>query len=343
MGLTNFPNGVTSFGLPVMPGVPSTQGKLFHLVPAKTGNYYANLSRNNISDDLIFTTLATAYAAMTDGQGDTLLVYPGIHAVTAGVEWAKSDCRIIGMGSPNQLAGTTTPVTGSVALRCTTTGVSYVLKVSAHHLYVDGVQFINNAANTGNHCDVMFGAGSRNGLFVNCGFRGGNNTTQTQNATAGIPLWVAAETAAGNGTKFVNCWIGSSGNAARTKGPGCIHVVSGAAKGLHFEFDNCRFASRIQTANANGTCLINIPATAIGRYWYFKQCLFYNFWNNHTDKLDYCIRDANQETKDIIFDNCSLVGIEYWSDAHAATSSIWTTVANAGTDGGKAAVVKVSG
>lgn len=340
MGISNFPHGISSFGIPVFGGgIPAGPGKVFHLVKSKasTDVYYSYLLENSIDDSMIYDSLSSVYDQMTSGQGDTLLVYPGNHIQTASLTWDKDDCRIIGMGSPNQLPGTTSPITGSVVLSTATTTVGSVLNITAHHLYMRGVQTMNNAAATTNYCDVMIGAGSRNLLFENCGFRGGSNTTQCQNATAGIPIWVANAATAGNGTKFVNCWIGSSGNTTRTKGPGCIYFAAGSAKGLNFEFENCRLSTRIETNNSDDVCMVHLAGNyASDRYLLFKDCLFYNFWENKGGLLDFAIKDANGTSHDTILMNCAMVGIDAWSNVPTHT---WTNIANAESDGGKGIVV----
>ena len=102
MGYTNFPHGITSFGVPVMPIGALGPGEVFHLVAAKasTDPYYDYLYRNSVDDGHIFSTLAAAYAACTTNQGDNILVYPGTYTTTAELDWDKDHTTVYGMGGP---------------------------------------------------------------------------------------------------------------------------------------------------------------------------------------------------------------------------------------------------
>jgi hypothetical protein len=79
MGTTNFSGGVSSYGVPVLPGVPLTTGK-YWFVCNRTG---ANGSNGNPGDraDQPFATMQGAIAACTAGNGDVIIVGPG-HAET---------------------------------------------------------------------------------------------------------------------------------------------------------------------------------------------------------------------------------------------------------------------
>jgi hypothetical protein len=50
-------------------------GTDFYVVPNKgTDKFYAGLKKNGITDDRIFTTIASGYTNLTSGSGDTLYV-----------------------------------------------------------------------------------------------------------------------------------------------------------------------------------------------------------------------------------------------------------------------------
>lgn len=78
MGFTNFPNGLTSFGVPVMGGGPQ--------VPFTTGNYYfvdsgTGLSTNPGTFAEPMATIDQAVNKCTASNGDVIVVFPG-HAET---------------------------------------------------------------------------------------------------------------------------------------------------------------------------------------------------------------------------------------------------------------------
>lgn len=96
MGLTNFPNGLASFGVPVLPSQASTTGAVF-FVDSATGS-----NGNSGSDPTkAFATIDYAIERCTANKGDTIYVMPG-HAETisaaAGINVDVAGVRIIGLG-----------------------------------------------------------------------------------------------------------------------------------------------------------------------------------------------------------------------------------------------------
>lgn len=100
MGLTNFKNGVASFGVPVLPALtlPST-GTAFFVCNATNAN--GSNGNSGLSPDQPFATLANAISNCTASKGDTIYVMPG-HAeacIAAGtITVNKAGVRIIGLG-----------------------------------------------------------------------------------------------------------------------------------------------------------------------------------------------------------------------------------------------------
>lgn len=97
MGLTNFPAGITSFGMPVLPGIPPSTGTVY-FVHSGTG------SNNNDgrSPDAPVATIANAIGRCVANKGDIIIVMPG-HAETisgaAGIDANVAGISIIGLGN----------------------------------------------------------------------------------------------------------------------------------------------------------------------------------------------------------------------------------------------------
>lgn len=93
MGITAFPNGVSSFGSvltsPLFPGLATRVGRHF-FVDAVNGNN----GRNGRSPDRAFATVQAGVDAATDGNGDTIWVFPGSYPETLDI--TKRDLAIIG-------------------------------------------------------------------------------------------------------------------------------------------------------------------------------------------------------------------------------------------------------
>ena len=98
MGLTNFPNGISSFGMPLPSGsIPATTGK-FWFVDSVTGS---NGNRGDRSDEPL-ATIVKAITLCTAAKGDTILCLPGhTEAVIAAgtIALSKSSVRLIGLGT----------------------------------------------------------------------------------------------------------------------------------------------------------------------------------------------------------------------------------------------------
>jgi len=121
MPLTNFPYGVSSFGVPVFGGgsglVPVTTGQYFWVDSNATGPGTQGSFKNP------FTTLAAAYVACVASRGDVIIMKAG-HAETIATNTAltlnKIGVSVIGLGSGGlrpviTLTGTTAAVTIAVS------------------------------------------------------------------------------------------------------------------------------------------------------------------------------------------------------------------------------------
>lgn len=100
MATTNFPNGVSSFGVPIIgggPSIPSTSGQ-YIFVSSVIG------SNGNLGNQAAFpkATLAGAQSAANTAKGDVIVVLPG-HAeaisAAAAITLSKSGLYIVGLGT----------------------------------------------------------------------------------------------------------------------------------------------------------------------------------------------------------------------------------------------------
>lgn len=95
MGLTNFPNGITSFGVPIM-GSITTFGNVFFVD-------YRNGSDENDgkSPDMALKTLSRAHTLCTSNNNDIVYVDGDSTVVeTAMITWSKNRCHVVGCNGP---------------------------------------------------------------------------------------------------------------------------------------------------------------------------------------------------------------------------------------------------
>jgi len=93
MTLTKYPNGVSSFGLPVIGGAFTSTGKAF-FVDSNTGsNSYDGLSKSTP-----FGTVTYALTKCTANKGDIIYCMPGHIEAAGGITINKAGVSIIGIG-----------------------------------------------------------------------------------------------------------------------------------------------------------------------------------------------------------------------------------------------------
>lgn len=101
MGVTNFPNGVASFGVPVVPAIsPQVRtGSVFFVCNATNAN--GSDGNSGLSPSQPFATVQAAINACTANKGDTIYVMAG-HAETVtatSIAHNKAGISIIGTGN----------------------------------------------------------------------------------------------------------------------------------------------------------------------------------------------------------------------------------------------------
>jgi len=100
---TNFPNGLESYGVPLLGGntLPKMggQGKVFFVDPALGSD-----SNNGTSPESALDTVAAAFALCTDKKGDTVyLLNDGTTSGTSrdtAIVWNKSNTHLVGLCAP---------------------------------------------------------------------------------------------------------------------------------------------------------------------------------------------------------------------------------------------------
>jgi hypothetical protein len=123
MGVTNFPNGVGSFGIPVLPGAtPAIRPGTAYFVCNRT-NANGSDGNSGLSPSQPLATVNAAVAKCTASVGDTVYVMPG-HAETVtatSIAHAVAGVTVIGLG-----VGTNRPTFtyGAAAATITITGAN---------------------------------------------------------------------------------------------------------------------------------------------------------------------------------------------------------------------------
>lgn len=158
MGLTNFSNGVSSFGVPVLPGAPDiTTGKVF-FVHNGIGS-----DNNKGSPTQPFKTWDYAIGRCRANKGDRIYLMPG-HSETitgaGGVTLDVAGVTTIGLGHGVDMPTFLMDLATSVTVAVTAAGVTVrncrfkaghadivtCFAITKKHCWIDGCEFVENVA-----------------------------------------------------------------------------------------------------------------------------------------------------------------------------------------------------
>lgn len=260
MSLTNYTNGVSSFGIPIMGGgIPTTLGNVF-FVDYRNGN-----DTNPGTKDNPFKTLSAAYDACTTNNDDLIIIDGDSTIVeTSMITWSKNRITVIGANG-NRPYGQAAKV--SLGITTAATDIA-TLKVTGIRNNFIGIKFINdNTVAEGIYCVVDGGEYTH---FVNCEIY----KSTDMDVTGAAELVCNADSSV-----YTNCTIGSlatarSGAVIR---PNVLFTKAIAGTGKvarDILFENCRFW--INASNAANRFVYGAAATDIERIAEFDNCKFIN-------------------------------------------------------------------
>lgn len=259
MGLTNFPHGVTSFGVPLI----GSMG-----IPPFSGNYWF-VDETNGADgnsgtswDAPLASLARAQVLATAGNDDVVFFRGTIHQ-TSSLAWAKDKTHLIGVCAPLK-RGKRARISVSG-----TTAFDKLVNVTGQGCYFAnfGTFYGFNSA-TALIC--WYDAGGRN-CYDNVeflGFGDGTVSTGTANQTGARALTLTGAT--GEST-FRNCVFGVD-TVVRNAANATVEIAGASPRNY---FIGCDFEADLGSSGAGAVHLL-IGASGIDRYAEFADCKFMN-------------------------------------------------------------------
>ncbi len=255
--LTNFPNGVSSFGLPVAGQLPMVLGAsgigTIWFVDATNGSD----GNKGTSADKALKTLAQAYSVAK--SGDTIaLSTDATHSVTTGINWTKSRINVVGLDVNGRYVqqGAKVQLSGAV-------DSAYVIKVTGTRNSFTNIKFIQ--ASTHANALTVMQEGGEGTLWMNCSFVFGvaNNLGGT----------TAHEVVAGSDSAtYLNCTFGS--DTLLTSGARSVFHID-QVNGFEFKSNmlkNCKFI--ISSSSSTATF---VRLDAVGDVLFtnlFEDCTF---------------------------------------------------------------------
>jgi len=284
---TNFPNGLTSFGIPQLGGIPNfgPKSKCIFCDPSAGSD-----GNDGTSPSSAVQTLLRAYNLLTDLSGDTIFLFGTATAtLAAGLVWSKNLCSLIGVCSP---------VTENKRARIghRTTNMSPMITVSGYGNYFANIYTMYGNGAAANLVSWLV-SGARN-CFENVHFGGPFNTTEA--TTVGFML---VQLSGAQECTFRNCAFGTT-TIARSGANSLVEFDSGAGR---LQFTDCLFLSMASATTP--VMLANAAANGIVDYALFKNCTFLNFSANWATSLAAAVTNAGGNSGAILLQNCMFAGI----------------------------------
>jgi len=326
MGLTHFPHGVSSFGIPIY-GDGIGRGEIFYVVKSKTSSdkYWALLEERDIDRSKIFTTVNAAYAATTGDRNDTVFVFPGVHTLSADLVWAKNFTHLVGLGGP---AVESDYSVGGVTITSVGTASVSTIEITGHRNQFRDINIEQHGAAA--TCLTACKVSSYGNYFENVHFEG---LMAAASDTAGASS-LQMHTYSGFSI-FKDCIIGSPLWDVRTAATAAqiyFSNTSGATLPQNILFKGCRIFNN--SATATNPAVILAANNAVDRLLEFRDCTFYNFQTNlGTVLTSGVIKDACGTTHLILLSGTTCqYGWTDWADVHTYTfAAMPTSSATGGT------------
>ena len=318
MSLTNFPNGITSFGVPVL----GTIGGL-----PFTGDYYfvnpvTGADGNEGSVELPLKTLYGALAKCTAGNNDVVVLIGNgaasgsarlstelaqsitSSATTGTLNWNKNATHLIGVCAPTGVAqrARIAPPTGTYT--AATFNSDAFINVTASGCYFANISVFCGFSTGSASMIAWTDSGSRN-AYSNVNIFG-----MADAASAGGANARSLKLDGGGEHSFINCTLGGD-TVSRGAANATVELAGGTARNT---FVDCVFPFQASAATPLG--LLVSAASGMDRYQTFKNCSFINNVGSTSTTLNGFATLPASAGGQLVVQNTMMVGItEFGTDA----------------------------
>lgn len=342
--MTRFPNGLSSYGIPVLPGTPPLFGPTSK--PVFCYPFGGSDAQSGTSPARAVKTLYKAHSLMTAGQNDICyLIGNGAAngsarlstanaasvdstATTGTLTWSKAACHLIGVAAPGTNARARIAVPTGTYTEATFNALPFIT-VSA-----SGCMFSNLSTwqgfSTGLDGEICLNVTGHYNVFNNV-FVGGMADAESAAGVSSRNLKVA-----GDENTFVNCEIGIDTILRNTTANASLEFAANPTSGTgaaRNKFVDCVFP--IYTSYAGSLFILGTGAACVDRWQLFDNCKFINnlksgSGTNMTVGGSFTSASPGGE---IMFHNCARIGFTKWGDTNFLANSYVDNVGGAATDG----------
>lgn len=308
MSITNFPNGVSSYGIPLTGTLPFTMGgngksKIIYVDPTNGSDGHSGLR-----PDLAVASANQAMSIASNNAHDIIAFSANSsHAMpTAGLLVTKNRLHFVG------LAGSA----GHFGQRARLTGASTVTAIAPIVNTGIGNSFTNmkiSSASTVSASKHAFAEGGEFTVFRNCWID--KETDLDETAASDIAM-------NGDSPMFYDCTFGSTARiTADNKIRPNVLVTGGLISGKKCRdayFENCIFWKK---AGGTETMMVyGAGATDVERMFLMKDCTFYNSILAAADPAHAVGFGAAQTEGNVILKNCTSVNCTVMAEASVGTA-----------------------
>lgn len=341
MTLTNFPNGLTSFGIPVLSGMPLPfTGTYFFVDPLNGSDGNTGLSPNRA-----LATLYKAHSLCTSGNNDVVflignggttatarlslaLAQTVDSSATSGVlTWSKNATHLIGITAPAMVAQRARIAPPSGTYTQATFGSGNFIVVSGSGCYFSNFSIFHGFSTGGTNQIALTVTGSRN-AFVNVQVGGmGDQDSADDAGSRSVKIG-----SGGSGENlFYNCVIGLD---TITRGAANASVELAGATPRN-AFIDCIFPFQTDAATPLG--ILGTGNGCVDRWNLFKNCAFLN----NVDSTSTTMTVLGSFTTaspggNVILQQSMVSGVTDWGDANFFANSYLDMAAPSASAGGLA-------
>lgn len=327
MGLTNFPHGITSFGVPVLGsigGIPFT-GNYWFVDPVNGAD-----GNSGNSPDTALQSLYRAHQLATAGNNDVVVLIGNGSStgtarlslaaaqaidstVTAGtLNWTKNATHLIGVSAPSMIAqrARIAPPTGTYTQA--TFGSGNFVSVTASGCFFSNFSLFNGFSTGGTNQICWTDTGSRN-AYVNVNFGGmGDAASAADAGSRSVKIG-----SAGSGELYFGHCVFGLDTVARGAANATLEFAGGTPRNV---FEDCMF---IMNASASSPFhVIGSGASCIDRGNVFRRTQFLNDIKSGSTTISADISLTNASPGGLLLLNsCSSVGATKWGDTNGLLNS----------------------
>jgi hypothetical protein len=333
MTYTNFPNGITSLGVPVVGGIngiPLT-GSWFFVDYANGSDGNGSASQRTSTGGNVggatpeapMKTISAAFDLCLSGNNDVIVIMgdgstSATQRLSEQLVWSKNATHLIGITAPSMVAQRARISTASDA----TTNIANLVNVTAQGCIFSNFSLFQGVGEAATAEQLWQEAGQRN-YYGNVAFGGMGSANG-----AGVATSYSLKLYGGSENLFDGCYFGTDTqdrSAANTNV--LIRKNASNVASTRNVFRNCLFAMRASAATP--TFIDGNESGGTDRFNLFKNCTFTNFGTAIAAVVAFHASQGGYT----IMDNCTAVNCTDWTASDTAVVQIAGPVPNGDTSG----------